>query len=419
MTRLSRVSSCCRPPTRQPKSRDWEAALADARASSRVDLDAAALSQLAVIADQAQRLGYDPLTAKALLARGSVERKAGSSDHARRSLSDAAHLASGAGLDSLAAEAWIELLFVEGFDAMDREAALKLVPVLDASIERAGDPQELVLDRARTLFAIHNRFGDHEQAEPYFVAMQSLADTIRHDSLEYEQLLVRLAAHDLARRELDSAREHFGEARQIVRDKLGPGTAREAELLTNLAVIELHALSFDIAAERATEALMIYEDLLPPMDERLAWVNGTLGTALVFDDRPEDALPHLRRAREQRLATLDPGHPVAIDANYQLALALGELHRYDEAAEILAPALAELDGADVPEHVQAAVWLESGRLWARRGEFALAVQDCQRSRDIVAQLGAPHSTTAADKCIAAARDNRVEAIFGSQPETGS
>ena len=384
--------------------------LADAAAATLLDEDAVALRGIVELAAEADRIGHDPLTAEILLARGRVEREIGSIDAARETLASAAHLAAGAKVDRIAAQAWLQLLFVEGYDAMDPEAATALLPVVDAALARVGNPDDLLESRAASLFAMYTRLGRTDDAERYLEERRRLADAIMDpDSLQYVQVLESHAAHAVGKRDFDGARESFEQARTRIRDKLGADTPREADLLTNLAVVELHASNMAVAAERAQQALAIYEARLEPDDERIAWVHGTLGTALIFDDRPEQALFHLQAARQQRLAHYPPDHPVLLDAHYQLALALSELGRVDEAAEIIAPACT--GGSNVPPHVAAPVLLECGRIAARRGHFEHALAHCTRSLNVAEAAERPPSIRAATRCIEAAREGRVEDQF--------
>jgi protein O-mannosyl-transferase len=105
-------------------------------------------------------------------------------------------------------------------------------------------------------------------------------------------------------------------------------------------------------------------------DDALAQQN--LGIALANADRPQEALPHLRKGLE-----LEPGNPAAA---YHLGLVLGELGEHEEAVRILSAAVRLVPQDRRLQFGLARALVQSGQAEEAVGHFAAASLDEREDR---------------------------------------
>jgi len=167
------------------------------------------------------------------------------------------------------------------------------------------------------------------------------------------------------------------------------------------------------AAVRHCEAAL--EHALASDDERLVvQVQATLGQALASAGRYEQALPLLVQAVERKQRQSRPGSGVAIGSAYTLArtaYTLGDLGRFDEAAERFENALQMLGERDHP--VGASVWelICAVHLW--QGRWHEAWTAGQTGADIALRCRSRFNTAmgrALSACAAWARDGDLDSL---------
>ncbi|MGH1343544.1 MAG: protein kinase domain-containing protein [Nannocystales bacterium] len=357
-------------------------------------------ARLDSLVQQVRELGYAPLLAEVLIAWGRHQRAAGHVPAARRTLSEAAHLAAGAGLDEIAARAWLFLVFVEGRDDMDLKAALETLRFADASLERAGRPAGLMALRARTLGVAYSRRGEHDQATPYLEeAVRQSRALSGNASVVLADALVALGVNQARLGEVDLAQSSFEDAEQMLAERLGPDSPKAGEVLANMAALEFARGEMKRAAEYSRKALARLQPVYSENDARLAVLHGSLGQALYFDGAPIDALEHLLRAHEIRSALFPPEHPAVLNDRYQLSMAYRKLERWSDVEAILAGAESDADNEAVPPHLRGLLFYELGILELQQGSQEEARRLCTRSKKMLAEAGATDALKSAETCL--------------------
>jgi tRNA A-37 threonylcarbamoyl transferase component Bud32 len=224
--------------------------------------DALALAAAAVAA--ADAAAYPPLAAEALRVHAGVQHRLGDVPAAIASLRAAADAAGRGRDDRAAAEAFIDLVLVVGFDLTDAAGADAYAQAAAAWVQRAGGD---ALQRARldaNMSAALGRLGRLGEALARGKRALAVYKTDpRADPPRLQRLLCTLALVYKARGELAAARSAFEEALEIVRRVSGPDHPGAATLLTNLGDLALDEGAVGEARERADQAAAIRRRALP------------------------------------------------------------------------------------------------------------------------------------------------------------
>lgn len=377
--------------------------LAAVKADLRVLRARDAETRLAPLILEAEDVGHGPLIADVQFVAGQIHRQAGRIEDARRALADAAHRANAAGLDAPAARAWLNLVFTTGNDAMELDAALQTLRHADASLARLGHPPAMMATRAQALGAIYSQRGEHERAAAYLAdAVVQFRAALGPHALSVAAANETLGVNQARSGDFDAAHRSLTEARSIVVKRLGPGSAAEGQVVANFAALQLSAKRTDEAITLSREALALLEPALQPGDAKLAALRGTLGQALMFTDRPREAIPYLRAAYEARAQQAPDGHPAIIAARYQIAMAQRRIKAFDEAAAILANAETQVSAPAVPPHLRGLVLYELGILALERQDTTQARRLCGLAMQSLTQADVASAMANAQICLDAA-----------------
>ena len=147
--------------------REQLAAAASAR--MRGDPGAAQAAVVAAVAE-ARAIGYAPTVAEALRTQGDLAMDRGDLAAAEATFRDAATAAADGRDDETLAYAWTRVIFVAAERQESLAAAAAMVPVADAALRRAGDPQWLRFMFESSVGTLAARRGDHTRARDHFTA---------------------------------------------------------------------------------------------------------------------------------------------------------------------------------------------------------------------------------------------------------
>lgn len=258
------------PPTDEPTARildEAESHLGRARvlgAAGKLP-DALAATREAVVA--ADRSGFAPLRAQALLARGFLENANNDLISAEATLHEAAWAAEACHADHVAAVAWARLVSVIAYRQARPAEAPRLVRQAEAAIARVGGDDEARL-----------------------VLVQALAN-IAKDSLQ-----------------TDEARARFEEARVLVERAPGPDSLAMSEVLQGLSDVHQAAGELEEALSLAQRALRITEDHLGPHHPFVASLLNSMGLVFTVMGRFDEALAVAERVLAIDAAAFGPTH---------------------------------------------------------------------------------------------------------------
>jgi eukaryotic-like serine/threonine-protein kinase len=275
-----------------------------------------ALARMDELAPRVSTIDYPPLSANAAYLRAQLVMATGDLPGAKAAMVEAAQIATAAQFDPLAAQAWVDLVYVAAEPMRDFERAHEYDGNARAAIARMGDG--IPRDQLESRRAGH--FG---------------------------RLLVREGDVAGGRREL----EHSLALAESLAAAQGDRTSHEfvADALEAIAFAD--GVSGDLAESIATYERVLARriELLGPEHPRTAMTYADLGGALADAGRLAPALEHNRTARELYERVLGPDDPSTAIALGNEARLLGWLDRHDEAIAAYDRALAiaeRTEGAD-------------------------------------------------------------------------
>ena len=304
--------------------------------------------------DAAKDLGYAPLYAEAHLHVGRYQAKLGLLQEARKTLEDTAWLGVEAHHRKIAADAWIELVFLEGAKLGDFQAAHRALRAAEAEVVALGDDprlRERLSVHAATLAMAQGR------NEDAMALLKTVLSAYEPDegSMKRVDVLFNVAGVEAATGRLEDAERHFREYIAAYTDRYGEVHPGVASGHFNLATTLYRQDRFAEALVEFKTAAKIEEAAVDPKHPRRADTMGAISQVLKALGRPEEAVPYAERAVE--LASQSGGSPS--QAAYQgtgLAEVLIELERFDAAAGVLAEAKMQLDKLRDPTHAYMARW---------------------------------------------------------------
>jgi tetratricopeptide (TPR) repeat protein len=307
------------------------------------------LSTVAVAA--ATAAGYAPLTAEALRVHARLQRLLDEPTPAVESLLSAARAAAAGRDERAAAEIWIDLVFIAGYDLNEATTAAAYANAASAALLRVGADPLLSARLDVNISAVHQRLGATEEALAAGLRALAVFDADpATDPSRRHRLLGNLGLIYKARKQSREAREAFTRALELVRHMSGPDHPAVATILTNLGELALDEGNLDEARTLADEAAAIRRRALPP--EHLAFADGEQLFASIAEARKDTgaALAHLRRALDLYRRTPRPS-PAKLAALYNnLAnLAVAENH-FEEAIAHYRDALAGFTEVGGPDH---------------------------------------------------------------------
>jgi len=276
---------------------------------------------------QARVLGYASLEAEALERVGDARLKLGEREAGAQAYEGALTSAIAAGDDRGALVALLGLVYVEGYQLERFEAGERWLRQADAWLRRVDDDGMLELQRHL-----------------------------------YEGLMRREQGR------LREAVEALERARAVV-DELPGEQAQDAQLRVTAALAVTLRVQGEVEAALAThaEAIALAKGLYGPEHPSYATELNNAGAARLQHGDVKGSEGLLRRALEIREASFGPAHPSVLEGRINLAIAVSQLGRQDEAVELLKAAEQQAERAEPTIRVELLVMLSGVR--SEQGRF--------------------------------------------------
>jgi len=341
------------PPPKDPNIRakvdDLRRRATDARAQGDV---AGRFKQAIALAEpllnEARALGYEPVIAEVLALLGWLHAALGDATISSAHYQEALWIAEATRDDEAAAEAAVQLVYVDGgllehYDATERWAHLA-----DAILKRMGPGH----DRLRAWLASNRGAsrilaGDLEAAEPDIREAIRLKERIGgRDHPDVAHSLLSLAEIYARRGEFAAALTPIDRAREIFDHSYGPGSPMSAETLSNRCEYLNGLRRYAEALQSCQLASHIYAATVGENHPWSAYALTAAGIAHIGLGRPNEAVPELRRALDIRERS-DPMRDVRAETRFALARALWDSG--DRAAGHAAGEAARAEYAKIPK----------------------------------------------------------------------
>jgi tetratricopeptide (TPR) repeat protein len=309
-------------------------------------------------AASAEKIGYRPLVAEALLLEGSFDSATGDSTAAARAILQAVAAADASRHDRVGAQARGSLVAIATNRAHYDEAEM-WVELARAAVERGGSDAELTAQLATNYGSLLSHQGKSEPALAEFKRALALdqqrlgADA--PDTLA-DLLNVGVALSELARD--DESIDYYQRALAGYERALGADHPRVALVMDDLANTLAAMARYDQALVQYQRALAIEERAAGPSSSELARILGNYGVLLRRMGRLGEAEQVGRRALAMMTKTQPPGHPLVAHQLKSLAIVLHLEGREDEALALHQRALALREQALGPDHPEVAASLD-------------------------------------------------------------
>jgi serine/threonine-protein kinase len=319
VARLPPVEPCANPePGAQPaptEVSDLRRAGAEIRAYYDTGNYALAVEKTKALLPTAHDLGYVPFEAEVEFQLALALQGAGKAADAETALRETVKLAARAKDDTMAAHAWIGLVWVIGFQLARYDEAVALAPVAEAAIVRAGGGDLMTAELAYYLGATYMQKGAYDKArDAYLRALELRVKAYGEDHPDVAQVHNGLGGALLRRGELGAAADHFKKAIAIREKILGTNHPDVALPLANLAAVEQAQGHIDDATRDLEHALQILEEIYGPDHPQVALTVHNLGEFARDRKQCGKALPYYQRALAA-FEKLGPMHPyVALPA---------------------------------------------------------------------------------------------------------
>jgi tetratricopeptide (TPR) repeat protein len=302
--------------------------------------------RVAAVVDQARQAGHAPTLVSALQVLASVQSGNAEPVAAEVTLREITQLAAAAHEDEQAANAWLKLVLVVGYDLGKPQEAVGLLAAAEAAVVRAGSPLDLRVDLliyAAQLYDTLNRAAEAlaklEEARRLVVEAG-----VSKTSSTRQAILGDIALEEAEARSIMG--DHEGSlaagqaAIEVYRRVHGPGHPDEAYPWHNMGE-ELRLLGrTDEAIEAFRQAVQI-RDSKSGETPNLAISLSSLATALQEGGRAGEALQVLDRAVRISREQMSADDPARVASLISLANVYGGLKRWDEKIAIEEQVLAE------------------------------------------------------------------------------
>jgi tetratricopeptide (TPR) repeat protein len=339
---------------------------------------------------EAEALGWPPLRAEALLARGKLESRLGEHAPAQQTLSEAFFSGMAAGHDVVVAEAALQLVQVLGVRMGRFDEALAWGRHAQAAVARIEDEGMRTADVHHVIGTVLRNANRPEEAIERLTQALAIRERVQgpnHFSVAGSHNNIGNALANQGR--FDEARRHFDLALTGFERELGPRHPHVAAANNNIGQLLLLADRTQEAGPYVERGLSIWRAALGDDHPNLTYPYNTTAQWQLAVGRVRDAQASFRRAVE--LARLiDPLHPQLSPAAAGLALCDLRLGELDEALEMARLTLAVEDRLGGPEAAPVAERLEFvGRVLVARNETAQALPLLERALPILEAADRP------------------------------
>ncbi|HTE53320.1 MAG TPA: serine/threonine-protein kinase [Kofleriaceae bacterium] len=326
---------------------------------------------------EARQAGHAPTLVTALHALASVQLASADPVAGEATLREITQLAAAAHEDEQAAQAWLKLVLVVGYDLGKPQEAVGLLAAAEAAVMRAGSPVEL---RVNLLF-YGAQLLDTLNRAPEGLARLKEARRLQVEEGTRPGATRMAVLGDIALEEAEARSimgDHEGslaagrEAIAIYRRVHGPGHPDEAYPWQNMGE-ELRLLG------RTDEAVAAFRQAVRIRESRtaetanLAISLSSLATALREAGRVEESLEALATAVRISREKMSRDDPARVDSFIALAGAYGDLKRWDEKIALEDEVIAEFARNGLTPENLAIVLFNRGDSEAGRGRWAAAL----------------------------------------------
>ena len=259
---------------------------------------------------RAQTLGVMSLEAEALLARADLEEAVGQLDDAQASTHAALLLAERNDDDRLAAIAWIDLLWIDGYRRARHDAGHAAADHARALLHRGPDTENLAIlleSRLGDLLYTEGRY--FEALDRHRIALDLRLEAGPDDDPRLGDSLTGMGLCELELGRYDDALEHLQTARRLYRETYGPRHPQTAAALTNLGIAYDFRGELAEALHHHEQARVVSELAHGASHTSVAEVLNNYGSVLVAMERYEDAEAAFVRARDILSQHYDAEHP--------------------------------------------------------------------------------------------------------------
>ena len=296
----------------------------------------------------ATSLGYEPLIAEAMLARGRLEQRSGDATTAEQTLEDALMVAEAVAHDRIVLAARMELTWTVGYMNTRLDDGLRwgrssAAMLRRLELERSPAAAELH-GNVGAMLARHRRFDDARRE--YETALSLERQLARPDRGGLATHLYNLGLLEKDVGELDAAQRHLEEAGTVLERVYGPDHPTTANAVHALGLVAYRRGDYERAATLHDRARASFERVLGPDHEFVATALGGLANAAERTSKLDEAEAYHRRSLDiivrsrgetnmvTGLARINFGNVLL--AGGRAEEALGE---YENALEILEAAL--------------------------------------------------------------------------------
>jgi serine/threonine protein kinase/tetratricopeptide (TPR) repeat protein len=356
------------------------------------------------VLEEAQGLGYRPLTARVRSTVGELQGEMGNLDDAEQNLLQAFWEGVSSHADNVATNSAASLASLYSDELGRPDDALLWAEHASAFEARKGGDEG---DEALMRLAKGNAYfakGAHDRArEEYARALEAARAVHGNDHPVIAAILNNLGNVHEAMGELERAKQLHEESLRLKEEILGPKHPDVAFSLHNLANLAYRDGDFDTAREYHLRALAIREAALGPEAMEVATSLTALAVVLGEAGERDRAIETLRRAREILEAgdgVDNPAFGVVLNNLADLELQAGHL---DEARVAYERALKLFEGSFGPEHLNTSYPLSGlGRVLVEMGEAGKAAPLLERALKL-RQVEGPLEYERAEAQLALAR----------------
>ncbi len=390
--------------------------LAEVRAATAAGKYADALTRAQGAREQADALGYLPLTAEAAAAEGMAHERLGAAEAALAAYDDALWAAIASGHLEVQARAMIGLTSTTANHVGDLAQALRYARVADAVLQRMEDPPALASQLALTRGTVLLR----ARRLPEALASYERAADLAGDRAEGQHLkiaaLTNIAATLGTRGDYAASTATTLRAIELSKTRLGPDHPILGLMYNNLGVTYVRAGDHESSARAQQRALEISRAALGDDHPDTARSYHNLGVALADAGKLEEALANYRRGYEIKRRTLGPRDPSTGYSANNIADALQRLGRAREALPYVEEALDIWDSGSSEPHKDAAYALSSlAEIRLALGEIGSAREAIERGLSMIGDSGhdpleVAHLQFIAARVLDQVPDQRVRAL---------
>jgi len=315
----------------------------DLLAQSRARSDAGNVAPAEDAARQALELARkqnDRALAAEALYRLSVAQVAGDAREASEaSVVQALAEAESSGHERLMPLLWTQLIEVVGIEKDDSNEVVRLVPLIEATVQRLDPQGPAHVELLRALGTLERARGRYDRAMDYLLtALEMSRGAFAENDIRRTKIYHQLALTERSQHQLDKGIAHARAALAETEALFGNDHPQLMKTLSLLARMLIEQGDRDGAQAVGQRALGIVEQASSPGSTDVGTAVFQLGTAYLEDGQPALALPLLKRSHEaDPVDTVDEGASLAGIARAEEALGHLETARttFEEAVAIL------------------------------------------------------------------------------------